>query len=557
MLSSIKFKIGSGTGQPVLNIATPPSVTIFVGPNNSGKSQALREIKNIFSNGNNPGGHVIEDVTFDALTEAQAYQQLDEMKTTANFGEALHTDHEWIKSSTHGRMQVYRPLFVNSLQSPNTETDNNRHYFAYYYAVNLILALDGPSRIQLLSAQGRGDLKAPQGAFAKLFTNDVRRADLRKLVFDATGLHFVLDASVGDQLNVRFGSSEPPNERSLEDATIAYMQSAQGIENVSDGVKAFTGILLQLHAGKPKVITVDEPEAFLHPSLAFTLGKELARGAVDEQKHIFASTHSAQFLMGAISSGAEINIVRLTYHGGTATARLLPSAELRTLMQDPLLRSVGVLEGLFFDSVLVGEANADRAFYQEVNERLLAQTDPRGAPRTLFLNADSKQTIPRIVAPLRKLGIPAAGAVDIDVLKDGGSEWAKHLNAIGIPAGEHSAYASRRGATLKALDDTGRDYKKEGGITLLADSELEMAQNLLADLARYGLFIVPHGELENWLTTLDVKRSKKRWLHGIFEKMGSDPGSEEYVRPNSGDVWDFMGEISSWMKDKSRKGISV
>ncbi len=333
------------------------------------------------------------------------------------------------------------------------------------------------------------------------------------------------------------------------------MRTARGFDDISDGIKAFTGVLIQLHAGTPQVITVDEPEAFLHPSLAFKLGKELARGAVEEGKQIFSSTHSAQFLMGAISSGAEVNIVRLTYQDGSGTARLLPNEELKVLMQDPLLRSVGVLDGLFFDSVLVGEANADRAFYQEINERLLAVGDPRGAARTLFLNADTKQTIPRIVLPLRKLGIPAVGVVDIDVLKDGGGEWTRHLTAIGIPPSEHTSYATRRIAVLGSMQATGKNFKTEGGITILNGSEREAAENLLADLARYGLFIVPRGEIENWLTDLDVDRSKNKWLRNIFEKMGSDPKDESYVKPQAGDVWDFLGQISNWINDKGRRGI--
>jgi hypothetical protein len=114
--------------------------------------------------------------------------------------------------------------------------------------------------------------------------------------------------------------------------------------------------------------------------------------------------------MGAILSGANVIIIRLTYEAGIGTARLLPSGEIARLMQDPLLRSVGVLSGLLYNYVIVGEANADRAFYQEINERLLDANDSRGIPHTLFLNADSKQTIPRIIDPLRKLGIPAASS---------------------------------------------------------------------------------------------------------------------------------------------------
>ncbi len=556
MLSSIRFKFGSAPGQPALEIQTPPSVTIFVGPNNSGKSQALREINNFFASGQNSGGLIVEEVVFSNFSAEEAQQQLDKMSATPDFGQVMLAQHQLI--STHqGKVQVYIPHFLNGLQDPNNIVNNKRQHYSNYYASSFILALDGPSRIALLNPQGRGDLKNPQSAFARLLTDEERRPQLRKLVHDATGLQFVLDASVGDQLQVRFGSGEPPNERSFEEPTLKYMREARGLDNVSDGVKAFTGILLQLHVGRPRVITVDEPEAFLHPSLAFTLGKELARGAVDEGKHIFASTHSAQFLMGAISSGAEVNIVRLTYSAGAASARLLHSADLKTLMQDPLLRSVGVLEGLFFDNVVIGEANADRAFYQEVNERLLAQSDSRGVPRTLFLNADNKQTIPRIVEPLRKLGIPSAGVVDIDVLKDGGVEFTRHLNAIGIPVGEHNAYASRRLAVLQALQNTQKDYKREGGIALLVDAKLEMAKNLLGDLSRYGLFIVDCGEVENWLVGLDVERTKQKWLRSIFEKMGSDPNSAGYVKPGQGDVWDFLGAITSWLTNKDRRGIPV
>jgi hypothetical protein len=549
MLSSIAFKFGTAQGQAPLVLQTPPSVTIFVGPNNSGKSQALREIGSFFFTGQSEG-KIISSIAFTSFTEPEAQAELAAMIDEPRLGEMLPPDHVMIKWS-RGRAQTHVPSFIKLLTNPIS----NPQAYASYYAGKYILTLDGPSRIQLLSAQSRGDLKYPDSVFARLLMDDKRRTDLRRLIQEATGLTLVLDASVGDQLNVRFGTGDPPNERAFDDATLEYMRNAQGVESVSDGVKAFAGILLQLHVGSPKVITVDEPEAFLHPSLAFKLGKELARGAVDEKKHIFVSTHSAQFLMGAIMSGASVNIVRLTYSGGRPTARLLLSDDLRLLMRDPLLRSVGVLEGLFYDYVVVGEANADRAFYQEINERMLEGSDPRGIPHALFLNADNKQTIPRIIAPLRKLGIPTAGITDIDILKDGGPEWTRHLEAAGIPRGEFDAYANRRVNVLKALQGTGKDFKREGGLSLLTGQDAEMAKNLVADLRRYGLFVVPRGEVENWLEELEVDRGKSAWLRTIFDKMGADPQDKGYVRPKKGDVWDFVGEIGSWLKDNIRSGI--
>jgi hypothetical protein len=82
------------------------------------------------------------------------------------------------------------------------------------------------------------------------------------------------------------------------------------------------------------------------------------------------------------------------------------------------------------------------------------------------------------------------------------------------------------------------------------------AEALLDDLARYGMFIVKRGEVEAWLSELGAPPSKHLWLKGIFEKMGSDPALRAYVRPTEGDVWAFMGEVSSWIGNPGRAGMS-
>jgi hypothetical protein len=95
---------------------------------------------------------------------------------------------------------------------------------------------------------------------------------------------------------------------------------------------------------------------------------EIARAALNSDKRVFVSTHSPTFVMGCIQSGAPVNIIRLTYRSSVATARVLPSEELLELMHNPLLRSTGVLSGLFYEFVVVTESDADRAFYQKKEE---------------------------------------------------------------------------------------------------------------------------------------------------------------------------------------------
>jgi energy-coupling factor transporter ATP-binding protein EcfA2 len=428
MITHLHLKNGS-PGQSLLTVGTGSSVTIFVGPNNAGKSQALREINGFCQSGQlNSAYKIVERLTFADVDPSIVQAEFNTVKVTPNLSESVNPGHSLIQMPTN-RFMVNDDQYKNARAFPN----RNVTYYTQQYLTYYILNLDGPGRIGLVNGQRRGDLKNPSTPLARLLTNDPKRTALRKIIYDSIGLYFAIDAQSGDQLNIRFGDTSPPDERSFNDQAIDYMRSARDINAVSDGVKAYTGILLQVHTGDPKIILIDEPEAFLHPSLAFRLGKELAKGAATEGKDIFAATHSPQFVMGAILSGAKVDIIRLTYDGSVGTARLLPSSDLTKLMQNPLLRSVGMLSGLFYSYVVVSEADADRAFYQEINERLLAADDARAIPHALFLNADNKQTIPRIIEPLRKLGIPAAGIADIDIVKDGGARMDEPSQSLQCP----------------------------------------------------------------------------------------------------------------------------
>lgn len=417
-----------------------------------------------------------------------------------------------------------------------------------------MLNLDGPGRIGLINPQQRGDLKNPKSTFATLLTDDPRRQSLRDVLFDAFGLYLGMDISEGALIQLRYGNSAPPNERCIEDATLEWMSNAHPSTEWSDGMKAFTGMLLVMRAGDPKIMIIDEPEAFLHPTLAYKLGREIAQTASQGDKQVFVSTHSSQFLMGAIQSGAKVNVVRLTYQQGSATARVLSNDDIREMMQEPLLRSANALSGLFYEGVVVTEADADRAFYQELNERLLAEESGRGAPNTLFLNANGKDSVNKIVGLLRKLGIPVAAILDIDALNPE-TNFPVLLEAVNYPKA-HASIKSERAEVWSDLISVDKNPKSDGGITLLNYPEKEKAENLFNRLDQYGLFVLRHGEVEHWLPELDVPRSK-RWLRNIFEALGNDPQAPNYVHPGDDDVWAFLDKVAAWIKDKARRGIPL
>lgn len=554
MIKDIKLKFGRAEGVEAETITAMP-ITVFVGPNNSGKSKILSEIHQFCSNGNkNTNNLIIDSIEFSGFEDDEIDAKINKITLKPNPGEALHPEHIFV-GKRGARNQVHLPALKQALKMPNQHPS---HTCQWYLAFNTLI-LNGSNRINLVNEQPAGNLQQPpHTSFQTLFRDDTKREEVRRIIHEAFGQYLVVDPTNLGSLNLRLSDVAPADhmeERGIHDEAVAFHSRALPINQASDGVKAFTGMVTEMVAGDPSILLMDEPEAFLHPSLSFKLGKEVSGIMSHSDKRLFVATHSPNFVMGCILSGAPVNIVRLTYRGGVPTSRILPNEEILRLMRNPLLRSTGVLSGLFYEFVIVTESDADRAFYQEINDRLLRYSGGKGIPNCLFLHAQNKQTVKTIIKPLRELGIPVAGIVDIDVLKDGGNVWTSFLDCGFLPEIERQPLAALRQALKTKFENSGKDMKRDGGIEILDGDDKEALSNLFSKLSEYGLFVVPNGELESWLKRLNARGHGPNWLVEIFERIGEDPTAETYVKPEKGDVWAFIEEISKWFFNPRRKGI--
>lgn len=554
MIRNFKLKFGR-TPETIGAVIDTTPITVFVGPNNSGKSKVLAEIEQYCKTGNrDPNALILDDISFEGIASEIATIIIEKMRQPIHQGEALNAGHIMI-GGKNGRIQVPYSQLIDYIQNPS----NNIAAFCQWFLSYNTLILDGRNRINLVNQQAAGDMQMPShSSFQVLLRDDAKRKEVRRIVYEAFNSYFVIDPTNLGQLRIRLSERPPVNdmeERGIHKEAVEFHSNAQLIDDASDGVKAFTGIIMELIAGDPQVVLIDEPEAFLHPSLATKLGYEISRAALNSKKRVFVSTHSPNFVMGCVQSNAPVNIVRLTYRGGNATSRVLSSSKILELMRNPLLRSTGVLSGLFYEFVIVTESDADRAFYQEINERLLRFKPEWGIPNCLFINAQNKQTIQTIIRPLRQLGIPAIGVVDIDVIKDGGSNWANLMSAANVPPIAVSPLSSLRVAVKQAMEDTGQDMKRNGGINILKDENKSAAEDLLEQMSNYGIFVVPNGELESWLSFLDVNGHGPTWLVEMFEKMGEISEHPDYILPTDDDVWAFIHKMKLWLFNSNRKGI--
>lgn len=521
MINRIILKFGSRPGSARLEFEQGP-LTVFVGPNNSGKSLILQELERLMNPMVSSPTRIVETTTLRSFSTDEA-RQLFLSRQAYQDPDTLQEGHIVVSRLEPPVRQQHVPRYNLYLEGACRAVASQQAFETRELASLFTIRLDGKTRLSLTEPVPCGDLQqAPTNHLMALFKDWEALERMRSITFDAFGLYFVIDPTNVGNLRVRLSRRKPADsaeEQSWDARSRRFHSEASDISEFGDGVKAYTGLSAALLSSDYRIILIDEPDAFLHPPLARRLGRALADLASERNGNVFASTHSSEFLMGAVSSGIPLNIVRLTYKTSVATARLLAAAKLQELMRDPMLRSTGVLSSLFHNSVAVAEGDQDRAFYQEINERLLIAREG-AADGCLFLNAHNKQTERRIIQPLREMGIPAAAVVDIDILK--GDGFKELLKAAFVPHDIVESLGVLRGNIRRAFEEKGLDMKA-GGVELLDRPTKESANSLIQRLAEYGVFVVPNGEVESWLPQFKLTAvPKKEWLAKIFERMGTD-----------------------------------
>lgn len=553
------FAAGSRSGSAPLHLR-PGNVIVLVGPNNSGKSLALREIENWFSS-QTRSSRVINSVTADWPTDQGQAESLARAFETAVGPEySAPPGHFWVRTPRFDQSGSVNQMTVNPEDLRSAAARQNTDLFRSVLGRLYCVRLDGRSRFLLTDEKPSGDLQErAQNHLQALMIDDAAREQVRKITEEAFGLHFVIDPTGLKTLRIRLSVRAPastPEEQALDHTAREFHSRATLIDEMSDGVKAFVGLVSALVALPHRIMLIDEPEAFLHPPLANRLGQNLARLARARDASLVTATHSSDFLFGCLEATPDVTVVRTTFDHGIASARALLATELEPLRSDPLLRSTGVFRSLFHQVTIVGESDSDRAFYDEMNRRLVASG--RGIPDALFLNAQNKSTVHRIVGPLRRLGIATAAIVDLDLIKRS-DDWNALLNACLVPSSEIARLESERhyfNAIFRGfpLLQNQQQVVKRQGISALGTADQHRAQSLLSDLERYGLFLVPNGEVETWLPFLNISEHGSKWLVRVFNRVGQHDSDPNYLTPGQADVWAFLDRIGIWAKDPSRLG---
>lgn len=514
--------------------------TVLVGPNNVGKSQTLRDINNKMVHGAATRSTLVDQITIEKPT---TYDDIFRGLTVVNHPHQIENKIvRGITSNLLGGDQIeFNP---DSLQRQYNQSPDGAFLLGGIGRFRVAL-LDASSRLSVASSTGAFNphTSGPQRLLQGLFSSGNPLEDQLRDAFRKTfGMDIRLDYSGMTQLYLRVAKEFPDIPADPRDA-FPIMREFNQLDNQGDGFRSFVGVVLSLLLSEGRVILLDEPEAFLHPAQAKQLGYWIANYANNGEDQIVVATHNSNFLGGILASNANVDIYRLNRNEDVTTYQKITSQAISKLTKSPLLSSQSVLDSVFHKGVIVSEADSDRTIYQTVALRCFENHT------TLFIHAQSKQTVKDVVSLLRDATIPVCAVVDIDILNskddlsnllhamDPSREFVSLLELRDKVAtqiegrlendilanlqssisefldqlrnGQHTLSGAR--SAIRRIDSTISKWSeiKEKGLEALGPLRPD-AEAVLQEAKQVKLFIVPVGELESWIDL--GTHQKKKWI---------------------------------------------
>jgi AAA domain, putative AbiEii toxin, Type IV TA system/Overcoming lysogenization defect protein-like, TOPRIM domain len=565
MAITVRLNEVSFSGGEVVSIADP-SVIVIVGPNNSGKSVALREIQDHLSTGPRPPYmpyRVIVGVDFTREGE------------TADL-EAWLEEHSQAMTERSNGMRFYSAPGAR-LSRADAEAQWNAHSQVPALGPSLapffILQASTDQRLTLVQQGAHWNplSEAPSQPLQILFADPSREDALSGLSVEAFGAPLHLSRFPGGPIDLHVGT--PTSGVSATTINPEYVDEVAQMPTVQaqgDGMRSFIGIMLALTAAPYRLVLIDEPEAFLHPPQARLLGRRL--GVEARHTQVVTATHSVDFLIGLLTSGVtNTTVVRLTRDGDVNHVAVLEPDLIRRIWNDPLLSASNILDGLFHRGVVLCEADSDARYYGSVLEA--ARGD--ASHELFFTHCNGKTRMPMVTRALRALNVPVVAIADLDLLREKagardlvealGGDWSDYerdwtvLNAAVTSKSVAPAVSDVREAVDTALEaaaaegvkltrstseqirkatkvEDGWSIVKNDGVAAFPRGDASTAgETLLARLRELGLFLVPVGELEGWHPT--VSGHGPDWLGSVIE---------ERRHQESGAHRDFVEDAATW-----------
>lgn len=486
---------------------------ILVGPNNSGKSQSLREIVQICQSGNANQCLVVKDLSL--KKNGSSKELLAYLNTNADLVNNQFQMSDYLIHESHVQFWDHNPYLINGLHVGSIKNIAANERLNICNQQNSISPGQHKSKPQHILYDDEEMMARVSGLFRKAFSKD--------LMFDFRG---------GSKLPIHVGQI-PKAEGIVDRVGNTYVSKVREnplLDKQGDGIKSYAGILFETVASERDITLLDEPEAFLHPPQMRRLGETLSS---EVKGQLIVATHSSDILRGFLEgTKGKVRILRIQREGDVNIVYEASSETIKELWEKPELRYSNALEGIFHEQTIICEDDSDCRLINSVADYI--NTDSATPFKdTSYVPTGGKHGIPKVASVLRKIGVPIKAVFDIDFL----SERDLVKNSVAAFGGnwtdvevlwERVDSAVRGGIKPKSVEDikseiiqtlqsaekeklpkgdiaalmkqgsAWNEVKKFGEIAIPNGQAQTDYNALKSALENLGIFVIPVGEIENF-----------------------------------------------------------
>lgn len=495
----------------------PGDKVMIVGPNNSGKSRSLREMRETISSQTLPEGNVV--VRGVSITKNGSLE-------------------DFINYLKHqGKLDRHNNYIVGDWQI----NAGMVHYWSQDNlsggtAAGFMKNLDANARLGICTLQNSIAIDQPPTCPQHLlYEDDVLMKQVSSLFQRAFGKELLVDFRGGGSVPIHVG--ETPRGKGFEDrVSDAYTRSVRSqpyLHEQGDGMQSFAGILFHTIVSNRDITFIDEPEAFLHPPQMRRLGETLSTNVAHQ---LFVATHSSDILRGFLEGkkGA-VRILRIRRDGSVNRIYEAAPASIATLWSTPVLRYSSALDAIFHDQAIICEDDSDCRLFNSVADHL-QEAGRETWLDTAYVPMGGKAGIAKVARILRAVGVPVKAVYDFDLIsvksdfknavEAFGGDWESisiHWKRIfaAIDSGPHPTIEAVK-EEIREILNLSKDDKipkkeideairrkspwarvKSDGINGLPRGDLRnYAAQMLQMLEHVGIYLVPGGETESFCPSI-------------------------------------------------------
>ena len=377
-------------------------IVVLVGANNVGKSRVLKDIKN----------DILESSSKKVIVDEIEYQD-------TNF-EEINMRNYFKNNFELGPNGYDIDVDVNHTHNYNEHNFQNvksgdKHFYKVLFS--------------FLSTESRLNMTAP---ISYSFINDKLRFNvMRKLERDKkniTTLNDIVFSCFGKKIDIsegtwqnavyklyKFGTKDEIDKSVSADTREArcLLESLENLNDQGDGIRSAVAILASLITTTHSLYLIDEPETFLHPPQARILGRNIVD--LSQNKQCFISTHNIDLLRGMLEKNyARIKIIKINRTDNVNEFYVLDNDSIKVVSDDKNLKYSNILNGLFYNTVVLCENESDCKFYSALLEKI----DNDCYQNTLFCAVGGKDQFKIIIPLLNKLKINFLVIADLDLINN-------------------------------------------------------------------------------------------------------------------------------------------